>query len=88
MVCINNHLFIVGIGPILNKWLEFISRSDRSDCTCVYTSVLVLYDNFRYKNVTQSASFFTCIKMYKLVLAYLRLGEMLTASKVLPYEGK
>ena len=24
MVCIKNHLFIVGIGPILNKELEFI----------------------------------------------------------------
>ena len=31
------HLFIVGIGPILNKELEFIYRSDRSDCTCVYS---------------------------------------------------
>ena len=31
------HLFIVGIGPILNKELEFIYRSDRSDRTYVYT---------------------------------------------------
>ena len=36
LVCIKNQLFIVGIGPILNKELEFIFRSDRSDCTLVY----------------------------------------------------
>ena len=34
-----NHLFIVGIGPILNKDLKFIYRSDRSDLTYVYSSV-------------------------------------------------
>ena len=33
LVCIENHLFIIGIGPILNKELEFIYRSDCSDCT-------------------------------------------------------
>ena len=37
LVCIENHLIIVGIGPILNKELEFIFRSDRSDRTCVYS---------------------------------------------------
>ena len=37
LVCIENHLFILGIGPILNKELEFIFRSDRSDRTCVYS---------------------------------------------------
>ena len=37
LVCIGNHLFIVGIVPILNKELEFIFRSDRSDRTCVYS---------------------------------------------------
>ena len=37
LVCIENHLFIVGIGPILNKELGFIFRSDRSDRTCVYS---------------------------------------------------
>ena len=37
LVCIKNHLFIVGIGPIINKELGFIFRSNRSDCTCVYT---------------------------------------------------
>ena len=35
LVCIENHLFIVGIGPILNKELEFIYQSDRSDRTYV-----------------------------------------------------
>ena len=37
LVCIENNLFIVGIGPILNKELELIFRSDRSDRTCVYS---------------------------------------------------
>ena len=37
LVCIENHLFIVGIGPILNKELELIFRSNRSDRTCVYS---------------------------------------------------
>ena len=37
LVCIENHLFIVGIGPIINKYLEFIFWSDRSDRACVYT---------------------------------------------------
>ena len=36
---IENHLFIVGIGPILNKELEFIYWSDRSDRTYVYSKV-------------------------------------------------
>ena len=36
LVCIKNHLFIVGIGTIINKELEFILRSDLSDCACVY----------------------------------------------------
>ena len=33
LVCTENHLFIVGIGPILNKELEFIFWYDRSDRT-------------------------------------------------------
>ena len=37
LVCIENHLFIVGIGPILNKELAFIFQSDRSDRTWVYS---------------------------------------------------
>ena len=37
LVCTENHLFIVKIGPILNKDLEFIFRSDCSDCTYVYS---------------------------------------------------
>ena len=37
LVCIENSLLIVGIGPILNKELELIFRSDRSDRTCVYS---------------------------------------------------
>ena len=36
LACIENHLFIVEIGQILNKELEFIYRSDRSDRTYVY----------------------------------------------------
>ena len=42
-----NHLFIVGIEPILNKELEFVFLSDRSDHTCVYNYVSVLYDKFQ-----------------------------------------
>ena len=42
LVFIGNHLFIVGIGPILNRELEFIYRSDQSDRTCVYSKVSVL----------------------------------------------
>ena len=45
LVCIKNYLFIVGIGPIINKELEFIYRSGCSDCTCVY-GLSVLYDKF------------------------------------------
>ena len=37
LVCIENHLFIVGIGQILKKELEFIYQSDRSDRTYVYS---------------------------------------------------
>ena len=36
LICIKNHLFIVGIVPILNKELEFIYQYDCSDRTCVY----------------------------------------------------
>ena len=39
LVCSENCLLIVGIGPILNKELENIFRSDRSDCTYVYIQV-------------------------------------------------
>ena len=39
LVCIENNLFIVGIGPIYSKELEFIYRSDRCDCTYVYIQV-------------------------------------------------
>ena len=45
--CIKNHLFIVGIGPILNKELRFIFRSYCSHRTYVYTQVSVLYDKFQ-----------------------------------------
>ena len=37
LVCSENSILIVGIGPILNKELELIFRSDRSDRTCVYS---------------------------------------------------
>ena len=44
LVCSENSLLIVGIGPILNKELELIFRSDRSDRTCVYSQVSGLQD--------------------------------------------
>ena len=37
LVCIENHKFIVGIGQILNKKLEYIYRSNGSDCTHIYS---------------------------------------------------
>ena len=37
LVCLENHLFIVGIEPIFNKELEFIFRSDFSDHMCVFS---------------------------------------------------
>ena len=37
LVCIEKHLFIVGIRPILNKELKLIFRSDCSDRTYVYS---------------------------------------------------
>ena len=37
LVCTENNLFIVGIGPILNKELKFIFRSDNSDRTVAYS---------------------------------------------------
>ena len=37
LVCSKKSILIVGIGPILNKELELIFRSDRSDRTCVYS---------------------------------------------------
>ena len=37
LVCIKNHLFIVGIGKKINKELEFIFQYDRSDRTYVYS---------------------------------------------------
>ena len=39
LVCSEKSLLIVGIGPILNKELELIFRSDCSDRTCVYSYV-------------------------------------------------
>ena len=56
-VCIKNHLFIVVIGPITNKELEFIFWYDCSNRTWVYRYQYYMV-NFRYKNVTQSALFF------------------------------
>ena len=37
LVYIENRLFIVGIGPILNNELKFIFRYDHSDRKCVYS---------------------------------------------------
>ena len=59
LVCIKNHLFIVGTGPILNKVLQFIYRFDCSDRTCIYSQVSVLSDNYIYTNITKSALFFS-----------------------------
>ena len=56
-VCIENHLFIVWIEPILNKEPKFIFRYYRSDRTSVYRYQYYTV-NFRDKNVTQSALFF------------------------------
>ena len=41
LVYIQNNLFIIGIGPIINKEIKFIYRPDRSDCTYVYSQVSV-----------------------------------------------
>ena len=46
LVCSKNHLFIVGIGLIRDKELQFILRPGRSDRTCVLCYVTVLYDTF------------------------------------------
>ena len=56
LVCIENSLFIVGIGPILSKALEFIYRSDRSDRMYVYIQVSEC--DYINQNVTQSEMFF------------------------------
>ena len=37
LVCIENNLFIVGLGPILIKELKFIHRSDFYDHTYTYS---------------------------------------------------
>ena len=37
LVCIEYHLFIVGIGLILNKELGFIYQSDRFDRMYIYS---------------------------------------------------
>ena len=47
LVCTKNHLFIVGIVPTLNKEIEFIFLSDRSDRTCVYSQISLLQDTFQ-----------------------------------------
>ena len=44
LVCSENSLLIVGIGPILNKELKLIFRSDRPDRTFVYSQVSGLHD--------------------------------------------
>ena len=41
LVCIKNYLFILRIGPILSKGLEFMYRSDCSD----------LYNNILYNKL-------------------------------------
>ena len=58
LLCIENHLYIVGMRPILNKELEFIYRSNCSDHTSVY-SYLSVYNllEYVYMDVRQSALF-------------------------------
>ena len=51
LVCIENNLFVVGIGPILNKELELIFRSDRSDHKC--RNWKILHYDFVYNHRTQ-----------------------------------
>ena len=64
LVCIENHLFIVGIGPILNKELELIFRSDRSDRTCVYSRVSVLHDKLYLYQRNEKCIVFWILKCY------------------------
>ena len=58
LVCIENHLFIVGIGPILNKELELIFRSDRSDVRAFIVRYQCYSINYISINVTKNAVFF------------------------------
>ena len=72
---LENHLFILWIGPILNKDLEFVFRSDCSDCACFlvryqYYWIYYIYINvtqntlfFEYKNVTQSVWIFVSLNV-------------------------
>ena len=60
-VCIKNHLFIVGIGPILNEELKFIDmialvvrEYEYYAITFIYKNVIKIASFFAYKNVTQS----------------------------------
>ena len=55
-VCIDFYLFIVGIGPILNKELKFIYLSDRSDHTCVFqlgiSTIRVILDTQHFRIIS------------------------------------
>ena len=56
LVYIENHLFIVGIGQILDKEIEFIYRSDH---TYVYNlDMRIFYTNYYIYNLKKSAQFF------------------------------
>ena len=46
LVCSENSLLIVRIGPVLNKVIEIIFRSDCSDRTCIYSLVSLLSVKF------------------------------------------
>ena len=61
LVCSENSLLIVGIGPILNKELELVFRSDRSDRTCVYSQVSGLHDKLYIKR-KEKCTFFWILK--------------------------
>ena len=62
LVCCENSLLIVGIGPILNKELELIFRSDRSDRTCVYSQLSGPHDKLYIYERKESVLFLN-IKM-------------------------
>ena len=75
LVCSKNYLLIVGIGPILNKELEVIFRSDCSDRTCVYSLVSGLHDKlYIYKRKEKCIVFWIlkCNAYYQDVCIYLR----------------
>ena len=62
LVCSENSLLIVGIRPILNKELEIIFRSDRSDRTYVYSQVSGLHDKLYIYKLKEKCIVFYILK--------------------------